>query len=203
MVYAEVLKKQDNLWNFLYFTGYLTKVEKIQLGIKNYFKLKIPNKEVLSIYETQIRDWFDERIKETDRRALYRAILEKDALTFEDEIAELLLKYISYMDSQENFYHGFLTGILEGLESYRVISNRESDGRGDIFLKPYRRRKIAVIIEVKVAKKALHMDAECEAALTQIKEKKYEDELREDGYTQIISYGIAFYRKDCRVQVEE
>ena len=202
VVYADILKKQDNLWNFLYFTGYLTKVEKQHINDDNYLKMKIPNKEVISIYRNKIRDWFDERVKETDRTVLYRAVLEQDVITFEDEIAKLLLKTISYMDSQENFYHGFLTGILGGIEGYRVVSNRESGkGRSDIFIRPYRRRKTAVIIEVKVAKAALHMEAECDVALAQIKENNYEDELRQEGYTQLLSYGIAFYRKDCQIKV--
>ena len=204
LIHANILKNQNNMWNFLYFMGYLALVKKMQSGVMTYFELKIPNKEFLSIYKTQIRDWFDERVKETDRTTLYRAVLEQDVTSFEDEVAELLQKSISYMDSQENFYHGFLTGILGGLEGYRVISNRETGKRrGDIFLKPYRSRKRVVIIKVKVVKEAIQMESECDKALTQIKEKEYEDELRQEGYTDIISYGIAFYRKDCLIKADE
>ena len=204
VVYADILKKQDNLWNFLYFTGYLTKIEKQHVKDENYFKLKIPNKEVVSIYRNKIRDWFDERVKKADRETLYRAILEQDVTTFEDEIIELLADSISYMDSQENFYHGFLTGILGGLKGYRVISNRESgSGRGDIFIKPRDYRKAAIIIEVKVAKAARKMSSTCDEALLQIETKKYADELWREGYNEMIIYGIAFYRKSCRIKADD
>ena len=204
VVYAEILDDADNLWNFLYFTGYLTKVGKKQKGVRNYFELSIPNKEVLSIYEKKIREWFNKRVKETDRTTLYRAILEQDVLTFEDEVIELLADSISYMDSQENFYHDFLTGILGGLKGYRVISNRESgNGRGDIFIKPRDYRKAAIIIEVKVAKSAQKMVSTCDEALVQIETKNYVDELWREGYSETIKYGIAFYRKACRIKVAE
>ena len=204
LVYADILETQDNLWNFFYFKGYLTKVKETQSGVINYFELRIPNKEVLSIYRNKIRDWFDERVKETDRRELFRAILEQDVTTFEDEIIELLADSISYMDSQENFYHGFLTGILGGLKGYRTVSNRESgNGRGDIFIKPRDYRKAAIIIEVKIAKSAQKMGSTCDEALAQIEAKNYVDELWREGYSETIKYGIAFYRKSCRIKVAE
>ena len=200
-VYADITKNMDNLWSFLFFTGYLKKVGKEQIGVQNHLDLKIPNKEVLYIYVRQIREWFDERVKETDMTKLFTAVLNQDVETFEEEIAELLSESISYMDSHENFYHGFLTGVLRGMKGYRALSNRESgNGRGDIFLKPRNPRKVAVILEVKVAKKPQDLEKESTAALKQIDEKKYIEELEQEGYTKIIKYGIAFYGKMCAIK---
>jgi len=204
IVYADITKNMDNLWNFLFFTGYLKKVSKEQIGVENYFELTIPNNEILYIYKRQIREWFGDRVRETDMSSLYTAVLNQDVATFEDEIIEMLSETISYMDSHENFYHGFLTGVLRGIKGYVAKSNRDSgDGRGDIFLRPRTIRKPAIIIEVKVANTAKDLERECEAALKQIEEKKYADELDREGYTQTIKYGIAFYRKDCLIKLNE
>ena len=204
IVYADILKNMNSLWNFLYFTGYLRKVSKEQRGVHNYFELTIPNKEIQYIYERQISEWFDERVQETDMTSLYRAVLEQDIETFMDEISELLAESISFMDSYENFYHGFLTGVLRGIKGYVAKSNRESgNGRGDIFLRPRSIRKPAIIIEVKVADEARYLEKECEDALIQIVKKQYDAELIREGFTQIIKYGIAFYRKDCVIKVLE
>ena len=204
IVYADILKNKDNLWNFLFFTGYLKKVSKKQIGVHNYLELNIPNKEIQYIYERQIREWFDERIQAADLTKLYRAVLEQDVAIFEDEIIDLLGSSISYMDSHENFYHGFLTGVLNGIKGYRIVSNRESGrGRGDLFITPRSTRKPAIIIEVKVSSHARDLEKDTDIALKQIETKKYADELEYEGYTQIIKYGIAFYRKDCRIKLAE
>jgi len=133
IVYADITKNMDNLWNFLYFTGYLKKVSKEQIGVQNYFELTIPNNEILYIYERHIREWFDEQIREVDMTNLYTAVLSQDIATFEDEIIHLLGESISYLDSHENFYHGFLTGVLRGIKGYQAISNRES-GSGRVVI---------------------------------------------------------------------
>ena len=205
IVYGEITDSMDNLWNFLFFTGYLKKVSKKQIGVHNYFDLTIPNKEILYIYESRIRKWFDARVKEADMTNLYTAVLNQDTPTFEDELINLLGESISYMDSHENFYHGFLTGVLRGIEGYRITSNRESgNGRGDIFLRPRSIRKPAIIIEVKMTKKDRPQDLEkqSEKALAQIEEKKYYLELEQEGYQTIIKYGIAFYAKDCMIKTK-
>ena len=204
IVYSDITKNMDNLWNFLFFTGYLKKVSKKQIGVENHFELTIPNNEILYIYKRQIREWFDERVKEVDMTNLYTAVLSQNIATFEDELTSLLGESISYMDSLEFFYHGFLTGILRGIKGYRTVSNRESgSGRGDIFLRPTSIRKPAVVIEVKVANEARHLEKKCDEALVQIEEKKYDSELHRAGYMQIIKYGIAFYRKDCMIKIQE
>jgi len=204
IVYADITNSLDNLWNFLFFTGYLKKISEKQIGVHNYFELAIPNKEILYIYERKISEWFDYRVEEVDLTALYTAVLSQDIVTFEDEVINFLGESISFMDSHENFYHGFLTGILRGLKGYRVTSNRESgNGRGDIFIRPRDLRKVAVIVEVKIADKVHYLEKECEDALAQIEEKKYYEELMHEGYTNIIKYGVAFFGKMCMVRVAD
>ena len=201
IVYADITKDMDNLWNFLFFTGYLKKVSKEQIGVENHFELTIPNNEILYIYKRQIREWFNERVRETDMNSLYTAVLNQDTATFEDEIIEMLSETISYMDSHENFYHGFLTGILRGIKGYVTKSNRESgNGRGDLFLRPRDFRKPAIIIEIKIANTAKDLNSKCDEALKQIESKNYKNELDDEGYTQIIKYGISFYRKMCKIK---
>ena len=204
IVYADITKTMDNLWSFLFFTGYLKKVSKTQEGVQNYLELTIPNKEILYIYQRQIREWYDERIKATDLRSMYNAILNGDTKTFQHELTEMLRDAISYFDSKEAFYHGFLAAVVSTMDGYVTKSNRESgSGRGDLFIRPTSIRKPAVIIEVKVAKEARDLEKECDKALAQIEEKKYDDELIREGYTNIIKYGIAFYRKDCEIKLYE
>ena len=202
IVYADISKNMVNLWNFLYFTGYLKKVSQQQIGIHSYFELTIPNKEIQYIYERQIREWFAERVQLEDMTVLYEAVLNGGVSDFEEEVIRLLGESISYMDSHENFYHGFLVGVLRGIKGYRVFSNREAgNGRSDIFLMPRDLRKPAVIIEIKVADKVQKLENSCESALLQIKEKQYVVELKQEGYSKIINYGIAFYRKMCQVKM--
>ena len=112
-----------------------------------------------------------------------------------------LLSTISFYDSAENFYHGFLTGILSQSNEYQVKSNRESgNGRSDIMVKSLSLRGRAFILEVKVSDRIDNLEADAERALNQIYEKKYMEELRMEGYRKIDCYGVAFYRKDCEVR---
>ena len=204
IVYDDITKHMDNLWSFLFFTGYLKKMSKEQRGETIYLEMKIPNREVKYIYNRHLREWFDEKIKLVDLIPLYTAVLNQDVLIFQNELSDILMDTISYFDSEEAFYHGFLVGVLRQISGYIAKSNRESgNGRGDIFLRPVSIRKPAIVIEVKVAKKAQDLKKESDVALKQIEEKKYEDELVRDGYSQVIKYGIAFYRKDCEIKLGE
>lgn len=135
--------------------------------------------------------------------ALFEGMLAGNVETFEEELNICLKRAISYMDTQENYYHGFLTGILDNMGDYQVKSNRESgNGRGDIFITSYYNKKIAIIIEVKSAASYLTLGEFCDKALAQIEDKKYEEELQSIGYYNIIKYGIAFYKKDCKIKME-
>jgi len=204
IVYADILKNMDNLWSFLFFTGYLKKVSKTQIGVHNHLELTVPNKEVQYVYESQIKDWFGEKVSTTDLIPMYNAILNRDVKTFQHELTQMLKGTISYFDSKEEFYHGFIAAVMATMADYFTKSNRESgNGRGDIFMRPVSIRQPAVIIEVKVAKEAKYLVKQCDKALAQIQEKKYDDELVREGFTDIIKYGIAFYRKDCEIKLYE
>jgi len=202
IVYAEILNQMNNLWNFLYFTGYLKKVRSIHVGIQTTFELKIPNNEVLYIFENHISEWFEDKIKVKNIQDLYGLIIAKDTQGIEYEISKNLLEVISYMDSAENFYHGFLSGILRSMDNYQIKSNRETgNGRSDIFILPNFYKKQAYIIEIKIAKTAADLEKKCNEALAQIDEKGYIEELILEGYTDVVKYGMAFYKKMCRVKM--
>ena len=201
IVYSDIKKNMDNLWSFLFLTGYLTKVSETFLNDRMYYQLSIPNKEVKYIYERQIREWFEERITNKDNlTVLHNAMLDGDVSTLESEMITILGQSISYLDSQEAFYHGLLSGLFASLPGYRVVSNREAGkGRVDLFLKPVSMRKQAFIIELKVAKHFNKLENEASIALKQIEDRNYEAELLAEGYQDIGKYGISFYRKDCLV----
>jgi hypothetical protein len=202
ITYDEVEKSVDNIWNFLFFTGYLKKAGEYKDSEDNIIlDLTIPNRELLYIFRNKIQEWFRETIEQKDLSRLYTAVFEGDAKTFEDELSALLVESISFNDSKENFYHGFLTGVLSRAKGYLVKSNRESgNGRGDIFMKYVSAKGKAIIFELKAADAMRELSAKCDEALQQIEEKQYIKELEDEGYQTILKYGIAFYRKDCMVK---
>ena len=124
-----------------------------------------------------------------------------DAENFEIFIRDYLKRSISFYDEKETFYHGFLMGIMSNLKGYRILSNRESgDGRADLILRPFDEHNPAIIFELKYTNDSAKLSRKCEEALQQIDERRYIDELVEDGYNGIIKYGICFYRKSCKVK---
>jgi len=201
VVYGEIEKNMDNLWSFLFLTGYLKKVSKAQIEEKIYLELAIPNREMKYIYDRQISDWFQEVVlKETNFEALYEGVRHGDTHIMERELARHMMESISYLDHYENFYHGFVAGILKGMSDYIVLSNRESGfGRSDLFLKGKALPDKALILEVKVAKNFLDLEKTAKSAVRQIEEKNYEQDLLYDGYQEIETYGVAFFRKRCKV----
>ncbi|MDR0879023.1 MAG: ATP-binding protein [Treponema sp.] len=203
ITYDEIEKNIDNIWNFLFFTGYLKKAgEHFEKGNTLMLDLEIPNRELQYIFEYKIQEWFKETVEQQNLSPLYTAILEGDFQAVEDDLSELLLNSISFYDSQENFYHGFMTGILAKAKGYLVKSNRESgNGRGDIVMKNVSAKGKAVIFEIKVAAAMKELSAKCDEALRQINEKKYAAELEQEGYQTILKYGIAFCKKDCMVKI--
>ena len=136
-------------------------------------------------------------------RSLYSAMLDGKVELFQEELGQQLQNTISFMDSQEAFYHGFLLGILANLKGYKIKSNREAgNGRYDICVRTNDLRQIPMILELKVAKKYRELDANAEAALLQIREKDYDAVLEEEGYEEAVHYGIAFFRKQVRIKME-
>ncbi len=201
ITYGEIHKNQDNLWNFLFFTGYLKAVSRRFKVNALYLTLEIPNEEIRYIYQNTIREWFDERKKDHDATPFLEGMRTGDCEKIEDFINGQLLGSISYYDSAENFFHGYLFGLLGGIGGYRINSNREhGNGRPDLVLEPHPPRMPAMIIEIKCAKKFGQMEAKCDEALAQIEEQNYAAKLLDEGYQNIYKYGFCFCKKICMVK---
>ena len=201
ITYGDIYESKDNLWNFLYFTGYLKKVGERMMEDSLHLEFAIPNREIRSIYRDTILSWFNKKLQKTDLSVLFSAIVNGDSAIMEEQIRTVLRGSISYYDEQEKFYHGFMLGLFSGMQDYQLKSNRESgDGRPDLILIPYDERKPAVIMEFKYAGKPGEMEKLCGDALQQISEKQYAQELVEEGYGQVLAYGICFCKKTCRVE---
>ncbi len=200
ITYNYLHSSEENLWSILYFTGYLTRVsdEKVNKELpRDYYALKIPNKEIKEIFETTIKKWFTESTQQMDRKALFASIWNGDAKKATTEISKLLRRTISYYDYREDFYHAFFAGIFAGA-GYVVQSNKEhGEGRSDIIVQDYAGDRLAVF-EVKYSRKLEDLEADCEKAIEQIDEKMYAEEFQ-DTYAEVICYGIAFYKKRCKI----
>ena len=160
------------------------------------------NTEIKTIYKRTILQWFDEKVKAEPRQELFESLLNGDVARIEDILCDWLDETISYYDEKEQYYHGFLSGLLSGFKGYTLKSNRESgDGRPDILLMEKRRRELAIVIEVKDTKKFNELEQLCDDALAQIEENRYEAELKQESYKNIIKYGIAFCGKSCMVKM--
>ena len=201
ITYDDMDSTQDNLWNFLFFTGYLKKISEHQDGEEILVEMAIPNSEVRYIYKNTVLRWFEEKTKKKELSPLYESILDGDREKMAEILSENLMETISFYDYQESYYYGFLAGMLKNIGNYIVLSNRESgNGRPDIVLKYPSVRGKAVILEIKVARTYQELESKCDEALRQIDEQKYEEALRQEGYSNILKYGIAFYRKECMVK---
>ena len=204
ITYDDMNSTQDNLWNFLFFTGYLKKISERQEGETIYMEMAIPNSEVRYVYKNAVLRWFEERTEKKELKPLYESLLNGKADELAEILSENLMETISFYDYQESYYHGFLAGMLKNIENYIVQSNRESgNGRPDILVRYPSVRGKAVIIEIKVSKTYQGMEEKCDEALNQIEEQKYEEALRQEGYRDILKYGVAFYRKECMVKLAE
>ena len=203
LTYKDLDSKMDNLWSFLYTTGYLTQQGEDENGLT---ELIIPNREIHWIYAEQIRDWFEEEtLKDSQKLTDFcSAFVENDVAAIEEGFNAYLRKMISIRDTntkkemKENFYHGILLGLLGSMDGWDVRSNAESgEGYSDISIE-VESREIGIIIELKYAENAT-FDESCRSALQQIKDRNYAETLLDDGMRTIHSYGIACYKKRCRV----
>ena len=202
ITYEDIHKNMDNLWNFLFFTGYLKAGAQRTDGENIHLEMSIPNTEIKTIYRQSILTWFDEKIKRTDTHPLLKALEEGDCEAAEDFINTQLMDTISYFDYAENYYHGFMTGLLSGAGSYRVISNRESGtGRPDIVMTEKKFMGRAIILELKISDTFKGMEAKCAEGLTQIDELHYAVPLEDDGYQEILKYAVCFFKKGCIVRI--
>ncbi|WP_302351272.1 AAA family ATPase [uncultured Ruminococcus sp.] len=201
VTYGTIDVNQDYIWSFLLFTGYLKIISCETVGDETYYDMVIPNVEIKSIYKNTIRSWFIDHINRDSRTDILESIIHADAEKLEDLLCTWLTNTISCFDEQENYYHGFVTGLVSGFNGYMVVSNRESgNGRFDLVVKQRSRWHHAAILEFKVVEKYNQMTKACEDALRQIEEKDYEASLRDEQYENIAKLGICFCRKRCRVK---
>ncbi|MFI3213281.1 MAG: AAA family ATPase [Eubacteriales bacterium] len=205
ITYEEIYSNMNNLWNFLYFTGYLKKISERFEEDCTYVTLQIPNKEVGYIYKMHIMGWMESRIRQTNLSKLYESTIAGDVENIENEIDRILESTVSYYDTNnskagESFYHGIMVGLYAGISDYQVLSNRESgNGRPDLIIKYPSFKGKAYIIEFKITTKHTELEEAARKALLQIDEQNYRDGLLADGYTDITVYGIGFYKKSCLV----
>ena len=214
LTYDEIENSIDNIWSVLFTTGYLTKIGEVKLpDSESYaYMLVIPNKEVREVFVLQIQEWFKAVVANDNdtMKLLSKAILDKDEAILARQLNIVMGRMISILDTKapddmkENFYHGLLLGLLRGSNpDWLIKSNRESgDGFSDILIKP-ENPDLGIVIEVKYAKEFKGLDAACDAAMAQIKQKRYDETLRDEGRCDILAYGIAFCRKRCKVAGEK
>ncbi|MCI7739412.1 MAG: ATP-binding protein [Lachnospiraceae bacterium] len=207
LTYHELDSSIDNLWSVLFTTGYLTKTGR---AINGVYKLVIPNREVREVFILQIQEWFRERMADDEKpmREFCRAFLKGEPERIEKRLNIILNRMISVLDAKapddkkENFYHGLLLGLLRSEMNWLILSNAESgDGFSDILIEP-EDPDAGIVIEVKYASSVAGLEKACEEALRQIREKRYDERLRNDGRTDVLTYGIAFCRKRCKVVCE-
>ena len=206
LTYQEMYTTTENLWSVLFTTGYLTQRGKAD---GNVFRLVIPNMEIRDIFTTQIMEYFRENIKEDGEtlRLFCDALEAGNVEKVEKYFSAYLRKTISIRDTfvkrklKENFYHGMLLGILGLKESWTISSNREvGEGYGDIIVET-EDSETGIIIEVKYAHDG-NLESACQEAIAQIRNTRYDDELKENGTRKILRYGIACYLKRCKVIME-
>ena len=189
----------DNVYSFLLFTGYLKIKEKVYENnelVEDTYKLVIPNKEVKKIYENIFIKWFREYQNERDSNFI-DALIQEDVTKANSILQDVLLQSISYYDNYESFYHGFMVGFLNA-DGYDVKSNRESgEGRFDLAVLPYSILNTAIVIECKHSNSIKELRKDSKEASNQIIEKRYIEGLRDEGYENVIGYGISFYKKQC------
>lgn len=208
LTYDEIDKSIDNIWSVLFTTGYLTQADMTEQGA---YKLVIPNKEVRTVYISQIQEWFKQKIADNTEQMAYfwKAIEDGNAEIIEQYLNQTLSNTISVFDTKapemekENSYHTFLAGMLTGNTDWVVKSNVEAgEGFADIIIKPQNPND-GIIFELKYSKEASGLDKACERAIKQIGDRRYSEYLKNDGRHNMIFYGIAFYKKRCKVVVEK
>ena len=183
----------NNVYSFLLYTGYLKAVRCMDED-KRIFQLMIPNKEIKRVYVSIFHEWFEEQVEHSGA-SFMEALMNEDIRQANDIVNNVLFKSISYFDYDENFYHGVMIGMLS---DYQTLSNQESGlGRYDIAVLPLYNKERGFVFELKIAKCMEELDDTANKACEQIKAMKYIEGLNKKGYTDIVGYGIAFYKKSC------
>ena len=208
LTYNEIDSSIDNLWSVLFTTGYLTQAGKAARGV---YKLVIPNREVREVFILQIQEWFKETVVQDEKpmQAFCQAFLDGNAGEIQKRLTAILGKMISILDTKarddqkENFYHGLLLGLLRSEPNWLILSNAESGaGFSDILIEP-EDPDAGIVIEVKYSPTLAGMESACVTALEQIKSKRYDERLRNEGRENVTAFGIAFCKKRCRVVFEK
>ena len=208
LTYGEIDNSIDNLWSVLFTTGYLTQAGRVERGV---YKLIIPNREVREVFVFQIQEWFKNTVVRDEKpmQAFCQAFLDGNAEEIQRRLTIILGKMISILDTKakddqkENFYHGLLLGLLRSESNWLILSNVESgEGFSDILIEP-EDPDAGMVIEVKYSPTLAGMESACQAAMAQIKEKHYDERLRNEGRENITAFGIAFWKKRCRVCFEK
>ncbi|MBO6300605.1 MAG: AAA family ATPase [Lachnospiraceae bacterium] len=196
LTYDTLHSTEDNLWSVLLMTGYITKADAEEEG--ETISLKIPNREIASIFEDTVVRYFTDTVNGNTIKELIDVLWEQDEARATEIISELLWDTISYNDYNEDYYHAFLAGVFVG-RGYSVDSNKEKGlGRPDILLKDKKNRRV-IIIEAKKSEKESDLDKDCNEAIEQIVTQKYAEGLR--GYEKICCYGVAFFQKQAKVKL--
>ena len=202
LTYDEIDNSINNLWSVLFTTGYLTQTGMTEDGA---YKLVIPNREIREVYKLQIQEWFKQKLTAGREQiaSFWQAFAEGDAEAVEKQINKMLSNTISIFDtkepSAERFYHAFLAGILTSNSEWGVLSNREAgNGFADIIV-TLEDPDAGVVVEIKKADRLTELDGACQRALAQIHDRGYGDYLLNEGREDILAYGIAFWKKRCKV----
>ena len=208
LTYNEIDDSIDNLWSVLFTTGYLTKDGETDDG---KLRLVIPNREVREVFILQIQEWFRKTFVRDDKpmRDFCQAFQTGDVETIQKHLNLVMTRMISILDTKarddqkENFYHGLLLGLLRSDPTWLIMSNVESgDGFSDILIEPDD-PDAGIIIEVKYSPTFAGLDEACKKALEQVKTRRYDEKLRNEGRENLIAYGIAFNRKRCKAVCEK
>lgn len=208
LTYDEIDTTIDNLWSVLFTTGYLTQTCRAE---KEIYSLKIPNKEIKEVFVLQIQEWF-KNIIQKDTRPLQNfctSFLDGNIEEIQNYLMHTLSNMVSILDTKardnqkENFYHGLLLGLLRSDPNWLIHSNAESgDGFSDILIEP-ENPDAGIIIEVKYSSSFTGLEKLCDTALMQIKKRRYDEKLRNEGRNEILAYGISFCKKRCCVKAEK
>lgn len=205
LTYEELDEDTEHLWSVLYLTGCLTMARTSEISFDSRAELVIPNREIREIFIEKIQKWFEDKLigNQNSMDPFYQTLCDGDAKQTEQILDSHLRSCISYYDAYESFYQRFLLGLLRGRKDWAIKSNSEAgEGRGDIQICS-ENGQLGIIIELKYGSTKKELGVLCGKAIRQAVEMQYAEPLIEEGYEKIYIYGMAFYKKNCCVQVDK
>jgi len=202
LTYGTLEASEESLWSLLFMTGYLTQAKDTKDGRgtdDDAIALRIPNEEVKRIFRDSVVKWFQKSVLEVDRSRIFKAFWDGNGKAAENEISKLLFKTISYHDYNETFYHAFVAGLFAG-GGYETSSNMEhGTGRPDVVVRDLSNCKV-LVFEMKHARDGETLEHAVKEAVSQIRERRYDEPFLQQDYDAVISYGIAFKGKRCMIE---